>query len=54
MTSSRANRQKRRRIPFVKRFSPLVILVAVLAVIAALRKTHNSAQQQAWKPVDPS
>lgn len=40
--------------PLVKRFSPLVVIVAVIAVMAALRKTDDSAQQHAWKPVDPS
>ena len=38
----------------VKRFSPLFVIIAVIAVIAALRKTDNPGQQQAWKPVDPS
>ncbi len=44
-----------RRLPTVKRFSPLLILAAAAAVLAMLWRGEDEAlPTETWEPVDPS
>lgn len=39
----------------MKRYSPLILIVAAIALIAALRKADSdSLPEETWTPVEPS
>ncbi len=38
----------------VRRFSPLLLVAAVVALVAAMRRNADPTHEKTWKPVEPS